>query len=189
MDGDQDRCEIGNWNRKRKEVVLKLTQPMTASQLSHRLRLSLDRCSNVLIRLKSHGIVRCLNPDANRNRLFWLTVLGKRYQKQLAHSSRISHDVPNVDWQLYGSVCYSHRSEVIRSLAFPMQPATLRRRAAFRKPGLRMSANNVRDVMRYLKAHGIVLAVPLKKKAHPGYELTEVGLHMRRLLLQAEARG
>lgn len=170
------------------QVFQAIMQPSTATQLSKKLGISLDRCSNVLLGLQSHKLVRCLNPTATRNRLFWLTRLGKQCQQQLYGGEHVSHDAPDIDWELYASICFSHRSEVIRSLTFAMQPATLRRRAAFRRLGLKMSANNVRDVIHYLRTHGIVRPVPLKKKAHPGYELTEVGQEMRRLLLQAEVQ-
>ena len=43
------------------------------------------------------------------------------------------------------------------------------------------------DVMRYLRDHEIVRQIRIEKKAHPRYELTEVGQHFQRLLLQVEA--
>jgi hypothetical protein len=49
-----------------------------------------------------------------------------------------------------------------------------------------MSANNARDVIRYLKAKGIVRPVRPRKSKHPKYKLTKIGLKMRQLLLQAE---
>lgn len=186
---EENHYSQGVTSRDRKTVLRSLRQPTTATQLARKLGLSLDRCSNALLGLQSRQLVRCLNPDATRNRLFWLTTTGKRRQEQDSSEGHAEHDAPDIDWELYATVCFSHRSEVIRSLSLPMQPATLRRRAAFRTPGLRMSANNVRDVIRYLKEHGIVRPVRLKKKAHPGYELTDLGQTMRRLLLQAEGRA
>ena len=172
----------------RRDVLLSITQPVTATQLSRKLGFSLDQCSNALLDLQSHKLVRCLNPNATRNRLFWLTRVGKHCQRHLASGAYLSYDFPDINWELYTSICFSHRGEVIRTLTFAMQPSQIRRRSACRAPGLRMSANNVRDVIRYLRTHGIVRPVGLKKKAHPGYELTEIGLHMRRLLLHAEVR-
>ena len=172
----------------RRDVLLSVTQPITATQLSRKLRISLDQCSNALLRLHSQKLVRCLNPRATRNHLFWLTREGKKAQQLMGGSVCSMHDFPRIDWELYASVCFSQRSEVIKTLTFPMQPSQIKRRATFRIPGLRMSANNVRDVIHYLRKHGIVRSVKFKKKAHPGYELTEIGLHMRRLLLQAEVR-
>lgn len=188
MDKDKNRYFKGVTNCERETLLLGFTQPVTATQLSRKLGISLDRCSNALLGLQSHKLLRCLNPTATRSRLFWLTRLGKNCQRRLASASCSSYDFPDINWELYASICFSHRSEVIRTLTFAMQPSQIRRRSACHTPGLRMSANNVRDVIRYLRAHGIVRPVRLKKKAHPGYELTEIGLHMRRLLLQAEVR-
>lgn len=188
MKNQSSLCTNALSDKFRCQVFQAITQPSTATQLSQKLGESLDRCSNALLGLQSHKLVRCLNPNATRNRLFWLTRLGKKYQRQLYGGEHVLHDAPDIDWELYASICFSHRSEVIRSLTFAMQPATLRRRVAFRTPGLRMSANNVRDVIQYLRNHGIVRPVPLKKKSRPGYELTETGQQMRRLLLQAEVQ-
>jgi hypothetical protein len=173
----------------RQGVLRAITQPITATQLSRKLRLSFDRCNNSLLTLQTHNLVRCLNPTATRNHLFWLTQAGKDAQRDLGQGSCPSHDYPDIDWGQYASVCFSQRSEVIKHLTYPMQPSQIKRRATFHAPGLRISSNNARDVVRYLKRHGIVRPVKLKKKAHPSYELTEIGLQMRRLLLQAEVRA
>lgn len=170
------------------DILWLIVQPATATQLARRLGVSLDRCSSMLHRLESKELVRCLNPTANRNRLYWLTRLGTAQRRKLAGDKSPSVDFPDIDWELYASVCYSHRGEVIRSLSHAMQPSQIRRRATFQHPHRRMSANNVRDVIRYLKAHGIVYPVKLPKKRHPGYELTEMGRHMRRLLFNAEVK-
>ena len=187
MARDHASGEKPSAHRIRKEVLLRLTQPLTATQLSRKLGFSLDQCSCALHRLVSQKLARCLNPTANRNRLFWLTSLGRQAQRALLGATPCVHDFPLIDWALYSSVCFRHRSEVIRTLTKPMQPVEIKRKAAFLKPGLRMSANNVRDVIRYLKSCGIVSPVSLKKRAHPGYELTKIGAIIRRLLFQAEA--
>jgi hypothetical protein len=172
----------------RRRVLRAITQPMTATQLSRRLDVSVDRCSKALLQLQAQKLVRCVNPAATRSRLFWLTKLGMNCRRPMDSGTCISHDVPEIDWKLYASLCFSHRSEVVRTLTMAMQPSEIKRRATFRTPGLRMSANNVRDVVRYLRARGIVRPVRLGKKRHSGYKLTEIGLLMRRLLLQAEVR-
>ena len=102
--------------------------------------------------------------------------------------SPITHDYPDLDWTLYGDVCYSHRAAVIKCLNQPMQPAQIKRRALFQNPDIKMSAGNVRDVLRSLRTKGVVQPVKPEKKAHPRYQLTDVGTHMQRLLLQAEVR-
>lgn len=175
--------------KSRLRVFQAITQPATATQLSRKLRLSLDRCNNALLVLQTHKLLRCLNPTATRSHLFWFTKTGKDVQQDLSQGACPSHDYPEIDWGLYASVCFSQRSEVIKNLTYPMQPSQIKRRATFQNPGLRMSSNNARDVIQYLKRHGVVRPVELRKKAHPGYELTEIGLQIRRLLLQAEVRA
>jgi len=174
-----------------RKVFLQLSQPATAKQLARQMGISLDRCSYILGRLAALGLARCLNPFSRRSRLYWLTRLGRAWQRRLRELDRMPplvHDCPDLDWQLYGEVCYSHRAAVIRTLSQPMQPAQIKRRALFHNPKIRMSANNVRDVIRLLKAEGIVRPVKLKRRAHPQYELTDTGRQMQRLLAQAEAR-
>jgi len=92
----------------------------------------------------------------------------------------------SVNWALYGWVCYSHRSVVLRALTEPMQPSEIRRRIRHRFPAAKISANNVRDIIRLFEKHGIVQKVFIKKKAHPRYELTESGVPFQKLLNQAE---
>ncbi len=70
----------------------------------------------------------------------------------------------------------------------PLQPSIIKRRARLMNPDLRMSANNVRDVMRLLLAWGVTKPIQIKRKAHLRYELTEQGLVYQRLLQQAEVR-
>ena len=75
---------------------------------------------------------------------------------------------------------------IIKAMKEPLQPATIKRRARSLDPNLRMSANNVRDVIRLLLDRGIVRRVEIKKKRHPRYELTELGRVIQELLLRAE---
>lgn len=168
----------------RQRVCLAITQPMTATQLSERLGKSLAKCGKALLGLKSHKIMKCLNPAAHRNRMFWLTTMGKKLRRHLGAKVSCRCDYPHIEWKSYATVCFSQRSQVIQTLAFPMQPAEIKRKAARRFSGCRMSANNVRDVIRYLKKKRIVRPVMLRKKAHPRYALTKIGLQMRRLLLR-----
>jgi DNA-binding transcriptional regulator GbsR (MarR family) len=169
-------------------VFLAITQPLTATQISRKLGISVGQCCKAMAGLRLHKLVRCLTPSRSRSRLFWLTHRGKRRQRELLAKERVAYSLPDIAWQVYASLCFSHRSEVVRTLTRPMQPSDIARRAAFRMPGLRMSANNVRDVIRYLKAGGIVQPVKPKKRRHPEYRLTEIGLQMRRLLLRAEVQ-
>ncbi len=178
-----------NQSERRIKVMLALRQPSTAKQLAHRVQFSLDGCSYVFWELTRYRLLRCLNPLANRSRLYWLTGLGRDSQrllfKKAGHEPR-AHAFPTVDWGLYGWICHNHRSAIIKALTFPMQPAAIKRRAVGHDGSLRMSANNVRDVMRLFLAHAVVQPVRIRRKAHPRYELTETGQKLRQLLLAAE---
>lgn len=80
-------------------------------------------------------------------------------------------------------MCYRHRAAVIEAIRGQVQAAAVKRRAVARDPLLRMSANNVRDVMKHLLAAELVLKVQMKRKRHPRYELTELGRAFRELLI------
>ena len=67
-----------------------------------------------------------------------------------------------------------------------MQAAAIKRRARYLDPTVRMSANNVRDVLRALLSRGVVRVVWLRKKAHPRFELTEKGLQLQEQLRRAK---
>ena len=167
-----------------KQALATIAQPTTATQLAKRLECSLEQASRALHKLCSQRLARCLNPGATRNRVFWLTQLGQNQQRMWTDRAVPSLDFPEIDWQMYANVCFSHRSAVIVTLTSAMQPSQIRRRAVFRQPELRMSANNVRDVIRYLKDHGVVRQIQSKRRSYPCYELTEMGQHFRRLLLR-----
>ena len=51
---------------------------------------------------------------------------------------------------------------------------------------MKISANNIRDVVKLLLEKGIVQKVQVRKKAHPRYELTDSGNQFRELLMQSE---
>jgi predicted DNA-binding transcriptional regulator len=68
----------------------------------------------------------------------------------------------------------------------PLQPAAIKRRARRHDPEIRMSANNVRDVIQVFLRRGIVTSVLERGKTHPRYELTETGRQLQQLLLRAE---
>lgn len=177
---------------RRQEILLLLTQPMTARQLSRLTERSLDCCSRVLKELATYCLVTCVNPRAGRGRLYWVTALGRVCEKRLRKDKGLpvlSRDLPGVDWELYGWVCYSHRAAVIRALEDPLQPADIKRKARVQNPELKMSANNVRDVIRLFLKRGVVEAVWGRKGVHPMYQLTEVGEMMQTLLFSAGNRG
>jgi hypothetical protein len=174
-------------SRWRKRVVLAMRLPMTAKQLARRLDHDRDECSELLAELALHRMVRCLNPEAQRSRVFWLTSLGIACQKRLSEAAYlpwVAPKIPLIDWSLYGWVCFSHRSAIVRALSRPMQPAEIKRRAKMSYPDLRMSANNVRDAMGLLLAKGIVSPVRIRGQRHLRYELSGIGQVLRELLVQ-----
>ena len=185
-----ERKAANQWvekSEKRKLVLLNLKQPMTALQLSKKTELSQDQCSVILGQLTLCGLVKCLNPYAKRSRLYWLTPVGVLCQKKLNNNLPSAlKDLPDIDWELYGWLCYNHRAAIIKALTEPLQPATIKRRAKQHNPKIKMSANNVRDIMKLFLQKEIVKPVKVRKKAHLRYELTELGKKLQRLLSWAE---
>lgn len=187
-------CEAYRWisdEERRTLVVTCMTQPLTATQLSHRTKLTLRACTHLLSELTTHGVVSCLNPSAVRSRVHWLTKHGKVCQQQLRKDhvlAPIAYDFPNVDWRLYGWICSSHRAAVLKALRrhHPLQPLEIRRRARSQDLKLRMNTSNVRDVIQLFLAKGIVRAVRIRGKHHPRFELTEIGETLGGLMLRAE---
>ena len=175
---------------RRNRIFSSINQPLTAQQLSRRTGLSFDICQDVIPQLAAYGLLRCLNENARRGRLYWLTKLGESFQsgflEQLGKKP-LEHCVPDLDWKLYGWVCFNHRSAIIRVLTEPMQPATIKRKARARDPTLHMSANNVRNVIQLFLAQAIVQPVRVRKKTHLRYELTELGKRFQELLWRVEA--
>ena len=98
----------------------------------------------------------------------------------------IVKQLPDIDWELYGWVCYNHRAAIIKALTEPMQPAAIKRKTKQQNTKIKMSANNVRDVMRLFLKKEIVKPVKIGKKAHLRYELSEEGYKLQGLLAQAE---
>ncbi len=166
---------------------MEMRQPFTATQWSVQSGIVVQDCMAIFAKARQHGLLRCLNPQAQRSRLFWLTCSGLKHQKHLRAARGLppsERDLPEIDWQLYAGMCFAHRSAVIKAMDEPMQPSQIRRRAVSSNARLRMSANNVRDVIRFLRNKGIVQPIKVRKKAHFRYELTEQGQHFKRLLLQ-----
>lgn len=186
--------ELYAWLRlgsRRQRILIALHQPMTATQLSRVLEYDAKSCGEGLCELANRGLVRCLNPRANRSRLYWLTELGKDLQGQLSAQQGLPparHDFPIVDWDLYGWTLHAHRSQVIKVMEGPMQPAGIKRRARYVNPAIRMSANNVRDVIKLLLERGIVEIVP-RKRGWKRYALTGQGKALRELLYRASAKN
>ena len=165
---------------------------MTAMQVSHKLTLNASTCMSTLTDLRRGQLLDCLNPAARMSRLYWLTKAGARMQSRLRRSERrkpLVHDVPQVDWDLYGFVCFSHRAAIVSVLSEALQAATIKRRARKHRPRIRMSANNVRDALRLLLARGIVQRTTVPRRRHAHYELSPVCRDFPRLLREAEWVG
>ncbi len=183
---------VYEWIKKeenQKKIILSLGQPLTAKQISRRTRISVDTCSYLLGKFVAKGIGVCLNPNARNSRLYWVTEVGFKCQKRLHRELSLPetmYDVPSVNWELYGWVCYNHRAAIIRILTEAMQPSEMKRKLRSSKPNIKISANNIRDVIKLFLQKGIVQKVFARKKAHPRYGLTELGTKFQRLLSRAE---
>ena len=165
-----------------------IKQPLTGKQIG-RTGIPMDTCSYVVAKLVTRGLLTCLNPEARNSRLYWLTDLGIQCRKRLHQDLALAYeeyDLPSIDWSLYGWICFSHRAAVIRALAEPMQPSEIKRTLRRHRSGIKISANNIRDVVKLLLEKGIVQKVHVRKKAHPRYELTDSGKQFQQLLVQSE---
>jgi hypothetical protein len=174
----------------RKKILLAINQPITAKQLSQRTGIPADTSSYLLAKLKIKGLLICLNPDAIKSRVYWLTEFGIRCRKQLHQDLDLlykEYDLPDINWLLYGWLNFNHRSAVIKTLITPMQPAEIKKVLRSRRPNIKISANNVRDIIKLFLARDIVSPVKIRKKAHLRYELTDSGTKLRQLLLRVDA--
>jgi DNA-binding transcriptional ArsR family regulator len=157
---------------KTEAALTTLQRPRTIRQLSRTLDMSLDASMRLLARLRRRGVVHCLNPQARRSRVY------------VRAGAQLPRDV---DWVLYGWVSYSQRRAVLEALDVPRYPAAIKRRARYLHPGIRLSANNVRDIIRLFRERGIVTPLDVSGRAHPSYALTPHGAVLQRLILESEA--
>ena len=174
----------------RKKIFIAINQPLTAKQLSKRVGIPVDTCSYLIAKFTFKGLLTCLNPGAIKSRLYGLTEFGIRCRKELHQILRLPHkeyNKPDINWHLYGWVNFNHRSAILKILTSPMQPAEIKKVLRIRRPNVKISANNVRDIIKLFLARNIVSPVKIRKKAHPRYELTDLGTKLRQLLLQADA--
>lgn len=174
----------------RQMIFLQIRQPVTAEQLSRNIQISLDAVSAALREMSGKGLLTCLNAHARTSRLYWLSLLGIRHHKRLLKErdeAPCSYELCTIDWQLYGWTCYRHRSAVLKAISGALQPAEIKRLLYRRRSSIRISANNVRDIIRLFEKHGIVHRVHIRKKKQPRYELTEAGEKLKRLHLKADS--
>ncbi len=162
-----------------------IRQPMTVRQISLKTKIREDGCSFILQELSRCDIVQCLNPRVKRSRLYWLTQKGINCQQFLfkqTHKAAPTYDFPNVDWELYGWVCFNHRSSIIKVMTEPMNPASIRRKIYRQYPTIKISANNVLDILRLFVKKAIAESVYQEKSARASYQLTELGQKLQKLL-------
>lgn len=175
-----------------KDRILQLLhQPLTAIQVSRISGIPAYTCSYLMAKLAQDGFIFCINSKARNCRLYWLTEHGKRYRKDICTKLKLSYeeyDLSKIDWNLYGWVCFRHRSAIIKYLSEPMQPSEIKRLLRIRQANINISANNIRDIIRLFLSKDIVRPVKVKKKSHLRYELTDTGIKFRQLLIQAEKR-
>ena len=173
-----------------RKIFIAINQPITARQLSQRTGIPVDTCSYFIAKFTIKGLSICLNLGAIKSRLYWLTEFGLRCQKQLHQDLNLlykEYNLPDINWHLYGWVNFNHRSAIIKILTTPMQPAEIKKVLRSRRPNIKISANNVRDIIKLFLARDIVSPVKIRKKAHLRYELTDLGTKLRQLLIRADA--
>jgi len=176
----------------RRDFLVAITQPLTARQIARKTGIPVDTGSHLIAQCSAKGLVTCLNPEQRNSRLYWLTSLGMAAKKQLCHDANLpckEYDLPDINWSLYGWVCFNHRSAVIRTLSGPMQSSEIKRVLRIHQSSIKISANNIRDIIKLLISKNIVRPMKVKRKAHPRYELTELGIQLQQLLRQAQVGG
>ena len=178
-----------NNSERRKRVLNSLNQPLTAKQIARKTGLPFDSCRDAVCELAGVGLLRCLNPEANKSRLYWMTRPGMACQRRVRAADGLApyrYDFPSVNWSLYGWVCFRHRSAIIKALRQPLQPSAIKRKARSQDPTLRMSANNVRDVIREFVKRGIVKPLKVGGEFYVRYTLTKRGKELQELLRRAQ---
>jgi len=162
-------------------------QPLTARQLSCKAGLPPSQCSYQIGSLADFGALVCLNPTAQNSRVYGLSESGRSVRQRYGQGALPDYHQPEVDWPLYGWLCYRHRAAVLKALTLPMQPSRIKRALRIARPSLRISANNIRDIIKQFRAKGLVEPVRLPNKAHLRYQLTVTGAKLRQVLIHAES--
>ncbi len=176
-------------NEIQKKILFAFIQPLTAKQISARTAIPAYTVSAVVVKFNLMGLVLCLNPRQRNSRVYRLTQCGIQLRKKICRDLKVAfteYDQGGIDWNLYGSVCFNHRAAVIRTLSEPMQPSHIKRVLRMQKHKIRISANNIQNIIKFFLAHGIVRPVKLRGKAFTRYELTDIGTKFRQLLIKAD---
>jgi len=182
------------------KVILALDHPSTSSQLAKHVGDKPERTSRILRRMVAESLAECLNPNAQSSRIYGLTDLGHWCRKRLVQQRDDKTKVRPIsglpteilpistgfDWELLGWVSFRHRAAVIKALVGPMQAVSIRRKAVQHNPALRMSANNVREVLRCLLERDVVERIEVPNSVYPHFELTPVGKQLQAYLWRTE---
>lgn len=70
-------------SKPRKRVFDLLDKPRTPTQLAEELKIDIGFISNILISLINRGLIKCLNPDEKRHRLYIRTDKGNVVAKDI----------------------------------------------------------------------------------------------------------
>lgn len=181
--------KVYKWIQKeesRKKILTVLSLPLTARQISKKTGIPAATCSYTIKGFVDCGVMVCLNPTAQNSRIYGLSESGIQCRKHCIPDCSEYYSA-DIDGELFGWACYNHRSAVLRMLTEPMQPSKIRQKIKLKQPKIKISANNTRDVIRLFLEKGIVQKVHVRKKAHPLYELTDLGMKLQSLLIKAES--
>jgi len=178
-------------SERRVRITLTMIMPLTAVQVARRTDLDRDSCSLALRQMARREVVQCLNTQARSSRVYFLRETGKRCQTRLRAERRMEKIVPPslppLNWDLYGWVCFRHRSAVVKAMREPSIPPAIRRCAREHNPHLRISTNNVRDTLRLMIARGLVRRSEPQENGRTSFDLTDTGRQVQELLCRAEA--
>lgn len=173
----------------RQQLLLSIHQPHTVGQLSRRLHARIGHCARAMRYLVRYQLAMCLTPHHKRNKVYWLTTFGADCQRELTKhhgTEEISHVLPDVDYEVYASICTRHRRVLVKHLTKPMFPGEVRRAALSSEPHQRISNGNARDVMASLVRLGVAEKEQAPHYGRKKYQLTSDGKHMQSLLWRSE---
>lgn len=74
-------------SKRRISVITSLKgNPMTPKQVAESTDIRLNHVSNVLSELSEESLVKCVNPDRKRGRVYKLTKIGDKVAEKVAHN-------------------------------------------------------------------------------------------------------
>jgi hypothetical protein len=171
-------------DKRRETLLLSFIQPATAKQLSNRTEIKFSICNSFMKKLSAFGLSICRNSDSQRGKLYDLTDAGEVVLKQIANERGITVRYW-IDWKLFACLAFNQRSDVLLTWRNPnesLRAIEIKERAQKQKPSTKMSANNVRDVLRYLTENALVIKILKPRSTFPRFEITELGWIYRIML-------